>query len=195
MSKNARSFRGGNSLSARRTVARIGARPDHAPRRARQPRITLRRANRSRQRRLLQLGECLHPANRADRRGQRRRDLGQGRHPQTRRSPRSHFPTQERRGALRRLRRDGDGPRPAQLATNVTILSGDIDNNDLNTDGNFIADTPADIQGTNSYHVARSSAVSARPWMASPSPPGRPMASTPMTTAAAGCTTTPAARR
>ncbi|MBN1180204.1 MAG: DUF11 domain-containing protein [Anaerolineae bacterium] len=36
---------------------------------------------------------------------------------------------------------------------NVTILSGDIDNNDVNTDGNFIAETPADIQGNNSYHV------------------------------------------
>ncbi|MBN1667315.1 MAG: DUF11 domain-containing protein [Anaerolineales bacterium] len=36
---------------------------------------------------------------------------------------------------------------------NVTILSGDIDSNDTNTDGNFIAETPADIQGNNSYHV------------------------------------------
>lgn len=37
--------------------------------------------------------------------------------------------------------------------SNVTILSGDIDNNDANADGNFIAETPADIQGSNSYHV------------------------------------------
>jgi hypothetical protein len=39
------------------------------------------------------------------------------------------------------------------LATNPTILSGDIDQNDLNTDGNFIAETPANIQGSNAYHV------------------------------------------
>ncbi len=38
-------------------------------------------------------------------------------------------------------------------ATNVTILSGDIDNNDTNTDGNTIAESPTDIQGTNAYHV------------------------------------------
>lgn len=38
-------------------------------------------------------------------------------------------------------------------AVNVTILSGDIDNNDLDTDGNHIAETSADIQGANSYHV------------------------------------------
>jgi LPXTG-site transpeptidase (sortase) family protein len=34
-----------------------------------------------------------------------------------------------------------------------TILSGDIDKNDTNTDGNFIAETPAHIQGNNAYHV------------------------------------------
>ncbi len=40
-------------------------------------------------------------------------------------------------------------------ATNVTILSGDIDGNDTNTDGNHIDETTADIVGayTNSYHV------------------------------------------
>ncbi|MEZ4629516.1 MAG: hypothetical protein R2880_02140 [Deinococcales bacterium] len=38
-------------------------------------------------------------------------------------------------------------------ATNVTILSGDIDKNDTNTDGDNIANTSADIQGSNSYHV------------------------------------------
>ncbi|MGB4951373.1 MAG: hypothetical protein WBO55_12130, partial [Rhizobiaceae bacterium] len=37
--------------------------------------------------------------------------------------------------------------------TNVTILSGDIDNNDINTDGNQIAESTTDIQGSNSYHV------------------------------------------
>ncbi len=39
---------------------------------------------------------------------------------------------------------------------NQTILSGDIDQNDINTDGNFIAETPADIQGDNAYHVVNS---------------------------------------
>ncbi|MBE7530210.1 MAG: hypothetical protein HND44_24630 [Chloroflexi bacterium] len=37
--------------------------------------------------------------------------------------------------------------------TNVTILSGDIDNNDVNADGNHIAESTADIVGDNSYHV------------------------------------------
>jgi hypothetical protein len=36
---------------------------------------------------------------------------------------------------------------------NVTILSGDIDSNDINSDGNNIAETSADIRGNNSYHV------------------------------------------
>jgi hypothetical protein len=36
---------------------------------------------------------------------------------------------------------------------NVTILSGDIDNNDTNIDGNFIAETYNNIQGLNSYQV------------------------------------------
>jgi uncharacterized repeat protein (TIGR01451 family) len=34
-----------------------------------------------------------------------------------------------------------------------TILSGDIDQNDANADGNFIAETWADLQGSNAYHV------------------------------------------
>ncbi|MBN2003966.1 MAG: hypothetical protein JXA21_11480 [Anaerolineae bacterium] len=34
-----------------------------------------------------------------------------------------------------------------------TILSGDIDTNDTNTDGNFIAETWNDQQGENAYHV------------------------------------------
>jgi len=41
--------------------------------------------------------------------------------------------------------------------TNATILSGDIDNNDINIDGNFIAETIDDIQGANSYHVVTGS--------------------------------------
>lgn len=36
---------------------------------------------------------------------------------------------------------------------NKTILSGDIDNNDVNLDGNFIAETWKDIKGNNSTHV------------------------------------------
>lgn len=36
---------------------------------------------------------------------------------------------------------------------NRTILSGDIDKNDINTDGNNIAETYADIQGVNALHV------------------------------------------
>jgi len=36
---------------------------------------------------------------------------------------------------------------------NKTILSGDIDHDDINTDGNNIAETWNDIQGANAYHV------------------------------------------
>ena len=36
---------------------------------------------------------------------------------------------------------------------NITILSGDIDSNDTNSDGNHIDETTADIVGNNSYHV------------------------------------------
>lgn len=39
------------------------------------------------------------------------------------------------------------------ISTNVTILSGDVDNNDINTDGNFIAETTGDLVGANAYHV------------------------------------------
>ena len=39
------------------------------------------------------------------------------------------------------------------LAANVTILSGDIDSNDSNTDNNNIDETSADISGSNSFHV------------------------------------------
>jgi len=38
-------------------------------------------------------------------------------------------------------------------STNITILSGDIDGDDLNGDGNNIAESVADIQGGNAYHV------------------------------------------
>jgi hypothetical protein len=37
--------------------------------------------------------------------------------------------------------------------TNITVLSGDIDGNDTNTDGNNIAETWNDIHGSNAYHV------------------------------------------
>lgn len=36
---------------------------------------------------------------------------------------------------------------------NITILSGDIDNNDLNGDGNYIAETTDDLVGNNAYHI------------------------------------------
>jgi predicted outer membrane repeat protein len=41
-----------------------------------------------------------------------------------------------------------------------TILSGDLDNNDVNTDGNNIAETFADAVGNNAYHVVYTSNVS-----------------------------------
>ncbi len=47
-------------------------------------------------------------------------------------------------------RRDDRAP-----LTNPTILSGDIDENDINVDGNFISETVADLRGDNSYHVVR----------------------------------------
>lgn len=43
-------------------------------------------------------------------------------------------------------------------ASNGTVLSGDIDGNDINTDGNFIAEQHTHIQGLNSFHVVSSSA-------------------------------------
>ncbi len=39
------------------------------------------------------------------------------------------------------------------ISTNATILSGDVDNNDTNIDGNFIAETTGDQVGLNAYHV------------------------------------------
>ena len=43
--------------------------------------------------------------------------------------------------------------RPTFNTTAKTILSGDIDNNDTNTDGNNIAEIYTDIQGINVFHV------------------------------------------
>lgn len=43
----------------------------------------------------------------------------------------------------------------------LTILSGDIDSNDANTDSNFIAETTADIIGANSYRVVWNTNVDA----------------------------------
>jgi hypothetical protein len=40
---------------------------------------------------------------------------------------------------------------------NLTILSGDIDQNDTNTDGNYIAENTTHIQGANAYHVVTGS--------------------------------------
>lgn len=44
---------------------------------------------------------------------------------------------------------------------NATILSGDIDDDDINADGNFIAETTGDIQGNNSYQIVYSGGVNA----------------------------------
>jgi hypothetical protein len=43
------------------------------------------------------------------------------------------------------------------LNTNTTIFSGDVDNNDTNTDGNFVAENTSDIVGDNAYQVVTSS--------------------------------------
>ncbi|MEZ4638500.1 MAG: hypothetical protein R2856_26685 [Caldilineaceae bacterium] len=48
-------------------------------------------------------------------------------------------------------------------ATNVTILSGDIDQNDINTDGNNIAETWADIQGTTQKRIFRADGTTGTP--------------------------------
>ena len=40
---------------------------------------------------------------------------------------------------------------------NFAILSGDIDSDDLNSDGNFIIEDVVEIQGNNSYHVVKTS--------------------------------------
>jgi uncharacterized repeat protein (TIGR01451 family)/fimbrial isopeptide formation D2 family protein len=46
-------------------------------------------------------------------------------------------------------------------SAHVTILSGDIDGNDANTDGNDIAETTSDIVGSNAYHVVTGSGTNA----------------------------------
>ncbi|GAB4527828.1 MAG: hypothetical protein Fur0018_13680 [Anaerolineales bacterium] len=43
------------------------------------------------------------------------------------------------------------------VAANVTVLSGDLAQDDTNTDGDNIAETTADIQGSNAYHVVTGS--------------------------------------
>jgi hypothetical protein len=43
--------------------------------------------------------------------------------------------------------------------TNKTILSGDIDKNDTNTDGNNIVETWNDTRGSNAYHVVTVSGI------------------------------------
>jgi len=42
-------------------------------------------------------------------------------------------------------------------AANITVLSGDIDKNDTNTGGDFIAETTGDIVGANAHHVVSGS--------------------------------------
>ncbi|MBN1314049.1 MAG: right-handed parallel beta-helix repeat-containing protein [Anaerolineales bacterium] len=42
---------------------------------------------------------------------------------------------------------------------NLTILSGDIDSNDVNVDGNYIAETWNDVLGDNAYHVVTGGGV------------------------------------
>lgn len=51
------------------------------------------------------------------------------------------------------------GERNAKI--NLTILSGDLDNNDINLDGNFIAENTSNIIGNNAYHVIYTSNVNA----------------------------------
>lgn len=43
------------------------------------------------------------------------------------------------------------------IAVNITILSGDVDNNDYNGDGNFISESVSDLVGSNAYHVVTTS--------------------------------------
>lgn len=43
------------------------------------------------------------------------------------------------------------------IANHPTILSGDVDNNDVNGNGNFIAEQTSNIVGGNAYHVVTSS--------------------------------------
>src|SRR5262245_36119410 len=50
--------------------------------------------------------------------------------------------------------------RNSDPGSNGTILSGDIDGDDLNADGNFIAENALQIQGANSFHIVTVSSVS-----------------------------------
>ena len=45
------------------------------------------------------------------------------------------------------------------VTANLSILSGDIDKNDVDPDGNFVIASPYDIRNNNSYHVVSSDAV------------------------------------
>ena len=88
---------------------------------------------------------------------------------------------------LRRLRRDGTARGQRNPATNVTILSGDIDNNDSQTP--IITDL-ATVTGntTNSYHVVKGAHTNA-------TLDGFTITAGNANDAAAGCTTIPAAQR
>jgi hypothetical protein len=105
------------------------------------------------------LGQRLHPANRADQRRQCQEIWIKAgmHHPTTNPTDRTATFTLKNVVAVyggfagTETRRD-----QRNWQTNPTILSGDIDQNDINTDGNFIAETPADIQGSNAYHVVNS---------------------------------------
>ncbi len=104
---------------------------------------------------LSKLGECLHVANCADRRRQRRRDLGRGRDVQADHAGTDRSATFQLKNGVAvyggfagtETARNQRNP-----AANVTILSGDIDNNDSQTP--IITDlTTVTGNTTNSYHV------------------------------------------
>ncbi|HEX6832219.1 MAG TPA: hypothetical protein VF132_01690, partial [Rudaea sp.] len=62
----------------------------------------------------------------------------------------------------------GETMRESRAPTrNVTVLSGDIDNNDLQTAGNGVDATDHDIVGNNSYHVVTMTGSPATPISAS----------------------------
>ncbi|SDL91195.1 Por secretion system C-terminal sorting domain-containing protein [Catalinimonas alkaloidigena] len=49
--------------------------------------------------------------------------------------------------------------------THLTILSGDLDHNDVDLDGNAIAETVADVVGSNAYHVIFTKNVGPGAWL------------------------------
>jgi predicted outer membrane repeat protein len=51
------------------------------------------------------------------------------------------------------------------VQANPTILSGDLDQNDLNADGNFVAESIDDLVGNNAYHVIRINSVDTSMWL------------------------------